>query len=126
MQLTVRCQRDAVRSSLVVRAQIDDAPAEGVLVRVDGELVGQTDAEGTEHVLLTRHRGSRLSITLDAGTRHALVDPVHARSALVGPSDGFILVQRSFTKTERKIRSRPRRRGGKSVARAGTRPIRIR
>lgn len=95
--LRIRCHATEHQAALVVRASTEHGdPLMAVEVHVDGEQVGQTDADGTEHILLKRAAGSRVTVALDASGHPQILAPQHVQSTLVGDADAVVLVDRAF------------------------------
>lgn len=127
VRLELHCHATVHHVVIVVRASLDDGRAlEAVTVDIDGEGVGQTDVDGSEHILLKRSSGSHITVSLDASVHPHIQTPLHVRSFLLGDVDTVLLLERSFTLKA----TRPKRRRSKRapVARAVTtkRPFRIR
>jgi len=122
----VVCHASRHASALVVRVATGDGiPLAGVEVRVDGELRGHTDSEGSEHILIEREPGSRVTVALDASAIDGIVNPHHLRSTLLGDGEGVVLVDRRFERMRTAPPPRTRR-ARKLPARERNRPVRIR
>jgi hypothetical protein len=94
LALTVRCDPIARVAALVVRAR---GPHSGGLpVRVQGELVGQTAADGTAHLLIATRAQHALRVTLDTSAVPAIrpVSPVQTYE--MRDADRVLLFEQPF------------------------------
>jgi hypothetical protein len=77
LQLTARCEASERQLAVVVRTR--GAALGGMPIQVAGQLVGQTEADGTAHLLIRSRPHASLRIALDTSRQPDLIphDPVH-------------------------------------------------
>ena len=101
MHVNLRCNEEQPLSALVIRAE------PGLPVLIDGKRMGQTDAGGTEHLLLRAIPGTLLHVALDTSRSPDLLPQHPVTSFEVGTRDQLLFVDQAF---ERRAEPRPRRR----------------
>jgi hypothetical protein len=94
LALTVRCAPIERVAALVVRAR--GPGSAGVPVRVGGEALAQTAADGTAHLLLTARARSALRVTLDTSGVPGLHPASPARTFEIGDDDRLLLFEQRF------------------------------
>lgn len=95
LQLTVHCQPLERAAAIVVLTA--GRQAGGLPIRVRGEVVGQTEIDGSAHVLIKASPHAPLRVELDTSSRPDLRprNPVHTFQ--LGEHDGILLVEQRFT-----------------------------
>lgn len=77
LQLTTRCEASERQLAVVVRTR--GSALGGIPIQAAGQLVGQTEADGTAHLLIRSRPHATLRIALDTSRQPDLIphDPVH-------------------------------------------------
>jgi hypothetical protein len=119
-ELDAQCEPLERRAALVVRAR--GAHFAGLPIRVGSETVGQTELDGTAHLLLRARPHSALRVELATSAYPNLIprDPVH--SFQLEDEDSIFLIDQSFSEATRKPAQREHRRAQPSPS---PRPYRI-
>jgi hypothetical protein len=117
VELIVACE--PIERTVAVVVLASGPGSAGVPIRFDGELAGQTDADGSAHLSVTAAPRSTLRVMLETSHDRALRprDPVHTFQ--VDDEDSLLLVEQRLT-AERRPRPPPDR-----TAQTRTKPRRI-
>jgi len=110
LELTLRCEPLERQAALVVRALGPDTA--GLPIRVGGETVGQTAADGTAHVVLRVKPHSSLRVQLVTEAHPELLPRNPMQSFEIDDQDEVFLVEQALA------RAKPRRRVPKAPQRA--------
>jgi hypothetical protein len=104
LELRASCSPLERAVALVVRAT--GPRTSGMPIRVRGEVVGQTDADGLAHLLLKARPHSTLRVTLDSSAEPKLRprDPVHTFE--VTDVDAVVLIEQPFERSTTAVRRR--------------------
>lgn len=105
LELDVRCAPIEVSAALIVLA--DARVGSGLPVRVEGEVIGQIERDGSAHLLVTAPAASTLHVQIDTSERPDLQprSPVH--TFRLEDQDSILLVEQSFARVPR-VRRAPR------------------
>ena len=125
LALRVACEPTERSAVLIVRARARE-PLAGVPIRRDGVVVGQTDLDGTAHLLLRVQPASSLRIGLDTAAWPALVPRDPVQNYEIGDEDSILLVDRTFAIQPAAPAHAPRTAPKPSAASADRLPYRIR
>jgi hypothetical protein len=120
LQLTVRCEPLERDAAIVVLASGRDSGA--LPIRVDGMIVGQTELDGSAHLLISATPHTPLRVELDTSARPDLRPSRPVHTFRVGEEDGILLVEQHFAGPP--VRNRPPQRPARPM-RAPQRPQRI-
>lgn len=99
-ELTALCQPLESSAAVVVRARGPEAA--GLPLRVGGEAMGQTELDGTAHLLVRMRPHSLVRVEIATDAHPALLprNPVHTFQ--LDDEDSIFLIDQSFTQTPRK------------------------
>lgn len=120
-ELELRCQPLEQVAALVVLLRGPNTG--GLPIRIGGEAAGQTEGDGTAHLLWSAPPRSTLRVELDTEARPELrpQHPVH--TFRLGETDSVLLIEQTFAVVRRRS---PRREAALGPAAAPRRPERIR
>jgi hypothetical protein len=106
LQLTTRCEASERQFAVVVRTR--GAALGGIPIQARGQLVGQTEADGTAHLLIRSRPHASLRIALDTSRQPELIphDPVHTFQ--LQDQDDVLLVDQWFETPPRPPPPKPR------------------
>jgi hypothetical protein len=107
LELTTACEPLDHAAVVIVRARAAAALA-GMPIRSDGEVIGQTDLDGTAHVMLHARAGTSLHIALDTRAWPELAPRDPVQTFQLGDEDAILLVDQRFT-TPEPVAPTPRR-----------------
>jgi hypothetical protein len=107
LQLTTRCEASERQVAVVVRTR--GAALGGIPIHAAGQLVGQTEADGTAHLLIRSRPHASLRISLDTTRQPDLIpqDPVH--TVQLQDQDDVLFVDQWFETPPRPPPPKPRR-----------------
>lgn len=107
LQLTARCEASERQLAVVVRTR--GAALGGIPIQAAGQLVGQTEADGTAHLLIRSRPHATLRIALDTRRQPDLIphDPVHTFQ--LQDQDDVLFVDQWFETPPRPPPPKPRR-----------------
>ncbi len=102
LELSTRCEPLERKAAIVVRVR--GAGRAGLPIRVGGESVGQTDADGLAHVLLTVHPHSALRVQLVTTAHPRLLPRDPVQTFEVEDEDCILLVDQALLRPARSRR----------------------
>lgn len=106
--LTAVCEPEERNAALVVRARRGAAPL-SLAIRVDDELLGQTDSDGLSHMLLAvrPHRNVRVALDTSQAPQLRPRDPV--RTFQIDDDQDVLVFDQVFSDAPRTRRTEPKR-----------------
>jgi hypothetical protein len=105
-ELTAHCEPLERSAAVVVRAR--GPGVAGLPIRVGGDHVGQTDIDGTAHLLLKARPRSSVRVQLETSARPELVPHDPVQTFQLDDEDSILLVDQSFALAPRRHYDQPR------------------
>jgi hypothetical protein len=106
LQLTTRCDASERQLAVVVRTR--GAALGGIPIQAAGQLVGQTEADGTAHLLLRSRPHATLRVALDTSRQPDLIPRDPVRTFQLPDQDDVLLVDQWFETPPRPPPPKPR------------------